>query len=212
MNYSILPIIVNVTHDAVVGSGLFVGYVTNEGTPYDDKRWYAATTLETSVVKAGYANGSLYFFSLVWNTYLSMAATTRTGVSDRYITNSFVGSNTGTTIYYYMRWSGSDYPDAYPGPAYFRDFSSEADLFAAIDDGSWDNQPVTYPITYRPTNCSFPNAPTEAAVGDTVTVPVAFEEGYGIVNPSDIYVTCNGVSVPSTYNNGTLTFTMPDPS
>lgn len=69
-----------------------------------------------------------------------------------------------------------------------------------------------YPITYRPTNCSFPNAPTEATVGDTVMVPVAFNEGYGIVNSSDIYVTCNGVAVPSTYNNGTLTFTMPDPS
>lgn len=69
-----------------------------------------------------------------------------------------------------------------------------------------------FPISYRPTNCYFPNAPTEAAVGDTVIVSVVFDEGYGIVNPSDIYVTCNGVTVPSTYNNGTLTFTMPDPS
>lgn len=69
-----------------------------------------------------------------------------------------------------------------------------------------------FPITYRPTNCSFPNAPVEATVGDTVTVPVAFTEGYQLGNPSDIYVTCNGVSVPSTYANGVLTFTMPDPS
>lgn len=69
-----------------------------------------------------------------------------------------------------------------------------------------------YPITYRPTNCSFPNAPTEAAVGENVVVPVTFPDGYGIVNESNIYVTSNGVVIPSTYSNGQLTFTMPDPS
>lgn len=71
---------------------------------------------------------------------------------------------------------------------------------------------ILYPITYRPTNCSFPNAPTEAAVGDTVVVPVTFPEGYGLANPNDLFVQCNGVLVPSTYENGQLTFTMPDPS
>lgn len=71
---------------------------------------------------------------------------------------------------------------------------------------------IAFPITYRPTNCSFPNAPTEAAVGDTVIVPVTFPDGYGLVNESNIYVTNNGVAVPSTYSNGQLTFTMPDPS
>lgn len=91
----------------------------------------------------------------------------------------------------------------------FEPFDSYNDALYAL---THYNPIATYPITYRPTNCSFPNAPTEAAVGETVTVAVMFEEGYGIVNPSDIYVTCNGVSVPSTYNNGTLTFTMPDPS
>lgn len=88
------------------------------------------------------------------------------------------------------------------------------EVVAAFDDGNWDAPPPVgmYHISYRPTNCTFPNAPTEASVGDTVIVPVSFTEGYGIVNDSDIYVTCNGVLVPSTYNNGTLTFTMPDPS
>lgn len=72
---------------------------------------------------------------------------------------------------------------------------------------------LTYPITYRLTNCSAPSAPTEEAVGNTVNVDFAFPEGYGIVNPSsDIYVTNNGVVVPSSYANGRLTFTMPDPS
>lgn len=70
-----------------------------------------------------------------------------------------------------------------------------------------------YPITYRLTNCSAPTAPVEAAVDDTVNVDFVFPEGYGIVNPSsDIYVTNNGVTVTSSYANGRLTFTMPDPS
>lgn len=69
-----------------------------------------------------------------------------------------------------------------------------------------------YPITYRPINCSFPSAPTEAMVGDTVVVSVVFSDGYGLVDESNIYVTNNGVVIPSTYSNGQLTFTMPDPS
>lgn len=70
-----------------------------------------------------------------------------------------------------------------------------------------------FPITYRLTNCTAPSAPTEAVVGDTVTVPLSFNSGYGIVNPSsDIYVTNNGVLVPSSYSDNILTFTMPDPS
>lgn len=71
---------------------------------------------------------------------------------------------------------------------------------------------VPYPITYNPINCSFPGAPTEAIVGDTVVVPVVFPDGYGLVNESNIYVTNNGVAFPSTYSNGQLTFTMPDPT
>ena len=69
-----------------------------------------------------------------------------------------------------------------------------------------------YPITYRLTNATT-TGPSEANVGDTVTVPLTFPDGYGVVNPSsDAYVTCNGVLVPSTYSNGQLVFTMPDPN
>lgn len=72
---------------------------------------------------------------------------------------------------------------------------------------------IRQPITYRLTNCTAPSAPTEAVIGDTVTVPLQFSSGYGIVNPSsDVYVTNNGVVVPSQYSNGVLTFTMPNPS
>lgn len=70
-----------------------------------------------------------------------------------------------------------------------------------------------YPITYRLTNCTAPSAPAEAAVGDTVNVPLVMQQGYDIVTPStDIVVTNNGVAVPHTYSNGTISFTMPDPS
>ncbi len=72
---------------------------------------------------------------------------------------------------------------------------------------------VLYPITYRLTNCTAPSAPAEATIGDTVNVPLVMQEGYDIVTPStDILVTNNGVTVPHTYNNGTISFTMPDPS
>lgn len=81
-------------------------------------------------------------------------------------------------------------------------YDSVDDIFAA----------PTYPITYQLTNCTAPSAPNEAAVGDTVTVPFVFEDGYGIVNDANVFVTNNGVVIPSTYANGHLTFTMPNPT
>ena len=68
------------------------------------------------------------------------------------------------------------------------------------------------PTTYRLTNCTAPDAPSEAAPGDTVIVPLVFSEGFGIVNPTDAYVTNDGDSVASTWNanDNTLTFTMPE--
>lgn len=103
----------------------------------------------------------------------------------------------------------------YQFDATYLDIDMLLDYYPTLEEAhmALDDTPlVVYPITYRPTNCSFPNAPTEAAVGDEVVVPVTFPDGYGIVNNSDIYVTNNGVIIPSTYSNGQLTFTMPDPS
>lgn len=89
---------------------------------------------------------------------------------------------------------------------YYRDDSHIIGIFDYVEPI------VSYPITYRLTNVTT-TGPNEAAVGDTVTVPFTFPEGYGVVNPSsDAYVTCNGVLVPSTYSDGQLVFTMPDPS
>lgn len=89
---------------------------------------------------------------------------------------------------------------------YYRDGSMITGIFDYVEPI------VNYPITYRLTNVTT-TGPNEAAVGDTVTVPLTFPEGYGIVNPSsDAYVTCNGILVPSTYSDGQIVFTMPDPS
>lgn len=93
--------------------------------------------------------------------------------------------------------------DDYPEVAY-----TLVDLFPSYNDAL---AAINVPITYRLTNCTAPLAPTSAVVGSIVNVPISFQSGYGIVNPeSDIYVTNNGVIVPSTYSNNTLTFTMPN--
>lgn len=108
----------------------------------------------------------------------------------------------GVPVYYYL--SGNR-------PADSVDFTQN---FSSIQEAAEYiyNLGIRYPITYRPTNCSFLGAPTEAAIGDIVVVPVSFPDGYGLVNESNIYVTNNGVVIPSSYSNGQLTFTMPDPS
>lgn len=105
-------------------------------------------------------------------------------------------------VYYYL--SGNPPADNISFDRNFSDIQEAAEYIYRLGQ--------TYPITYRPTNISFPNAPTEAVVGNTVVVPVTFPDGYGLANPDDLYVQCNGVLVPSTYENGQLTFTMPDPS
>lgn len=129
-------------------------------------------------------------------------------------TSAVYNALSGRVYYYYSHSaSGSGFTpasdDDFPSTATFT-FNSISDGIEAIDNYVYPS--VTYPITYRLTNCTAPSAPTEAVVGDNVTVIPSFSEGYGIVNPSDIYVTCNGVTIPSTYSNGVLTFTMPDPS
>lgn len=127
--------------------------------------------------------------------------------------NSYSLSFTGTLSSY-----NADYDLYYFGTQYaltdrtwnIRLYGTFNDVMAAFNDGQWD---IKHPITYRLTNCTAPSAPAEAAVGDTVNVPLVMQQGYDIVTPStDIVVTNNGVAVPHTYSNGTISFTMPDPS
>lgn len=71
-----------------------------------------------------------------------------------------------------------------------------------------------YPITYHYTNSTV-TGPSEAAVGDTVTVSAVPDVGYGITDTStQILVTNNDIAVPYTWDsaNNRITFTMPDPS
>lgn len=105
---------------------------------------------------------------------------------------------------WYYRSESGFYVNLLTLPPGVEPFSSDSDFLSASQG---------YPITYRLTNCTAPSAPSEAAVGDTVTVPLVLQEGYDIITPStDIVVTNNGVAVPHTYTNGTISFTMPDPS
>lgn len=90
-------------------------------------------------------------------------------------------------------------------------YQTREEAYAAFNDGIWTPQPTTFPITYRLTNCTAPDAPSEASIGSIVTVPFVFPDGYGIVNNENVYVTNNGVIVPSTYSDGVLTFEMPNP-
>lgn len=109
--------------------------------------------------------------------------------------------------YYYYRESSSFDSFIRPNPDMIP-FNSLSEAMELIGEQFVES----YTITYRLTNCTAPGAPTEARVGNTVVVHVTFPDGYGLVNDSNIYVTNNGVVIPSTYSNGQLTFTMPDPS
>lgn len=108
----------------------------------------------------------------------------------------------GVPIYYYL--SGNRPADSADFTQNFSSIQEAAEYIYQLG--------LKYPITYRLTNCSAPDAPVEAAVGDTVSVPFVFPDGYGIVNSENVYVTNNGVVVPSTYSDGVLNFEMPDPN
>lgn len=147
--------------------------------------------------------GNDYFWISNEQTYYLQAKVANGAVTSASITErgNIVATVQGVTVYY-NHWTNPTSPILVTLEPYNSFEEMVSDIFGS----------AVFPITYRPTNCSFPNAPTEAVVGDTVVVPVTFPDGYGLVNESNIYVTSNGVVIPSTYSNGQLTFTMPDPS
>lgn len=93
---------------------------------------------------------------------------------------------------------------------------SQGNAFTSFED-MVSNFPLpveTYPITYSYTNATV-SGPSEAAIGDTVTVSAVPDVDYGITDAStQILVTNNDVAVPYTWDsvNNRITFTMPDPS
>lgn len=163
----------------------------------------------SAIIKLAYArySGSIMVICASLVRGASVSYTYSGGSSGAVCNNTYNGND---TLYYSgMIASGSD-GTPLSGYSILNGYDG---ALSAFDDGVWTPTPVLYPISYRLTNCTAPSAPAEAAIGDTVVVPFQFTSGYGIVNPSsDIYVTNNGVIVPSMYSNGILTFTMPDPT
>lgn len=90
---------------------------------------------------------------------------------------------------------------------YYTDsYSTCEDMISAIGvEPIGENEP----ITYRLTNCTT-TGPDSAPPRSRVSIPLTFPTGYNIIDPlSDVYVTNNGVIIPSSYTNGTINFTMP---
>lgn len=211
--FAVVPYIANPVAGDITG-WLRVG----SGSPHFDS---VISTTHNHLVKCAYYKRSSTSYAI-----LAMAKSTGEQIvvyyqnlDDRWSLSFATLSNSYEDAKY---WSfPSVYPDAPVNtdiPVYYPDGNITALDIAkeALYYSSWDEPtpPVTqYPITYRLTNATAPDAPTEAEIGDTVTVDLEFPEGYGIVNPqTDIYVTCNGVTVQSSYSAGRLVFTMPDPT
>lgn len=207
-DYALVPVVNNPTQ------GVIDGWL-EIGSNMTGRNSWLSTNYGSNLVKCAYFKGSSDSYY-----YIAMMTYSETYPLTRAIyTNDYYSSSYHLNAYSFQRYE--------PGVnLVFNDnlgqmiqsllnssiplYNTKQEALAAMNDGIWDT--IRYPITYRPTNCSFPNAPTEAAVGDTVVVPVTFPDGYGLVNESNIYVTNNGVVIPSAYSNGQLTFTMPDPS
>lgn len=66
-----------------------------------------------------------------------------------------------------------------------------------------------YPITYRLTNCTAPNAPTEASGGSEVVINITPSQGYILRSSGVSVVDSNGVSVPYILQGNQIMFTMP---
>lgn len=107
---------------------------------------------------------------------------------------------------YWFAYGGGSNPRA--GQWFIDNYASQHEGVIALKNAVR----VIYPITYQAVNADTSTCPVEAVVGDIVTVIPSFPSGYGIVNSNNIYVTNNGVVIPSNYSNGVLTFTMPSPS
>lgn len=66
-----------------------------------------------------------------------------------------------------------------------------------------------YPITYHLTNCTAPDAPTEARNGSDVVISITPSQGYILRSSGVSVVDSNGVSVPYIVQGNQIAFTMP---
>lgn len=209
-DYVLVPVVDNPTQ-GVIDNWLKIG-----SNSFDRDNWIS-TIYSTNLVKSAYYKGSS-------DSYYYIAVMTYSETSP--LLHVVYANDYYSSVYHLKNYTLQPYFNGSPNLVHTHVgqmiqsqlngdipvYTSEAEALSAMDDGIWNYIPNIHPITYRPTNCSFPGAPTEAAVGETVVVPVTFPDGYGLANESNIYVTNNGVAIPSAYSNGQLTFTMPDPS
>lgn len=111
------------------------------------------------------------------------------------------------THYYYRDTLSSNYPTN------LTYLIADADCYLSVSDFIADVFADKYPITYHYENSTV-SGPSEAAVGDTVTVSAVPDTDYGITDPTtQISVTNNDDPVNFTWDASTnrITFTMPDP-
>lgn len=200
----LIPVSNGYTFNNIFVQGLLVGtIVINYGSASNGTQGKIASDMEGCYV--GIIGNNIY-------------AKSRVNMATVYLSNSYYSSIYGTTNavsinlsnlsdnnWYYNNFNTSVATCSTNNTIYVQRYTNLQEFLNS-------SVTVLYPITYRDTNATH-SGPDSASPGDVVSVDYTFADGYGIVNPStDIYVTNNGVIVPSSYSNGTLTFTMPDPS
>lgn len=172
--------------------------------------YWSSTNVISLIAEYGSFSYGLFNFNTNINSWsnvvgssdVSRQSITIDGVSYSYSVMSELPTMTPT-----LTQSNTFYSPGYPIDHYSID-DIYVNLEAAVKAVNGASSTV-YPITYQNVNCEL-SGPSEAAVGSDVSVIVTHGDNFTVAT-SDIYVTNNGVSVPFTFANGTVTFTMPDP-
>lgn len=129
------------------------------------------------------------------------------------------GVSTATLVPGYNNLYGylvTDYNEAYNSIGVINSITTNISVYDDVQDFIDEvySEFPSYPITYSYSNSTV-SGPSEAVIGNTVTVSAVPDVGYGITDAStQILVTNNDIAVPYTWDsaNNRITFTMPDPS
>lgn len=161
----------------------------------------------------GAVNGDTCYFAL-YGTSDRLVGYCRKG--NGHFVSTQIDDNTTYTNYDYVELSETPYNRVFESNIHYVSMVSSEYIYATAEEAlaALVDPVFYYPITYSSSN-SIVSGPSEAAVGDTVTVSAVPDVGYGITDAStQILVTNNDVAVPYTWDaaNNRITFTMPDPS
>lgn len=208
------------TEENLISDGLLIMRQGDQDTPINQDVMVAS--VDNGIYAFGVGSGSSFNYNLDlyygYKSHVRDIGDVRGLVTLVYDGGGTSGLNLLPFIPYYEAFDGAYLFALKATPGYNRPTSNSiiTSGYPTIRDAFADMDFVSrygIPITYRLSNCTAISAPTQAYVGEIVRVPIDFPAGYGIVNPTtDVYVTNNGVTIPSTYSGGALTFTMPDPS